>query len=61
MTRQRTIALCHAHAAEALKPWRKVPLPVQITDESHPNIARAIAGLADMTPERRAALEAEWD
>ena len=44
MTRLRTIAACHAEANRPYveEPFRPVPLPVQITDETHPNIAAAI-------------------
>ena len=44
--------------------WRVEPIaaPVDVTDaEQFPEIARAVAGLAAMSPEKRAALEAEWD
>ena len=42
--RLRTIAACHAEANRPYveEPFRPVPLPVQITDETHPNIAAAI-------------------
>jgi hypothetical protein len=43
MAKARTRAACDASVAEQMKPWRDVPLPVQITDETHPEIARAIA------------------
>lgn len=58
------IALCDAEAARQIAPWRDLPPiapPVNVTDAAvFPEIARAVAGLADMTPERRALLEKEW-
>lgn len=44
--RQRTIAAYNDSAARQFAPWRELPPvapPVQITDETHPEIARAIA------------------
>lgn len=35
--------------------------PVAITDETHPEIALARAGLAAMSPEERALREKEWN
>ncbi len=45
-----------------LSPWpAPVALPVDVTDaEAFPEIARAVAGLAALSPERRAQLEKEW-
>lgn len=62
MTRLRQVALCDAHALQGMQPFRPVSMPVDVTDaDEFPEIARAIAGLAAMSPERRAQLEAEWD
>ncbi|CAB5222935.1 hypothetical protein UFOVP368_44 [uncultured Caudovirales phage] len=38
----------------------KVSAPVRITEESHPEIARAQASFAARSAEERAALLAEW-
>ena len=47
--------------AQGMQPFRPVPMPVDVEDaEAFPEIARAIAGLADLSPERRAELDAEW-
>lgn len=47
--------------AQGMQPWSPVPMPVDVTDaDEFPEIACAIAGLAAMSPERRAQLEAEW-
>jgi hypothetical protein len=45
-----------------LAPFKPVSAPVDVTDaDAFPEIARAIEGLAAMSPERRAELEREWD
>jgi len=45
-----------------LAPFKPVSAPVDVTDaDAFPEIARAIAGLAALSPERRAELEREWD
>jgi hypothetical protein len=59
MTRLKQAArVLDAVMAEPVFP--RIASPVVITDEAHPEIARAIAGLDAMSPERRAQLEKEW-
>lgn len=44
-----------------LAPFKPIAAPVDVSDaEEFPEIARAIAGLAALSPEERARLEAEW-
>jgi hypothetical protein len=44
-----------------LAPFKPVSAPVDVTDaEAFPEIARATASLAAMSPERRAELERDW-
>ena len=48
--------------ADVVASLQPVSAPVDVTDaEAFPEIARAIAGLAALSPERRAELEREWD
>jgi hypothetical protein len=45
-----------------LAPFKAVAAPVDVTDaDAFPEIARATASLAAMSPERRAKLQREWD
>jgi hypothetical protein len=45
-----------------LAPFKPVSAPVDVTDaDAFPEIARATASLAAMSPARRAELEREWD
>jgi hypothetical protein len=45
-----------------LAPFKPIAAPVDVTDaEAFPEIARAIEGLAKLSPERRAELQREWD
>lgn len=47
--------------AQGMQPFCPVPMPVDVTDgDEFPEIARAIAGLAAMSPEKRAQLDKEW-
>jgi hypothetical protein len=44
-----------------LAPFKPVSAPVDVTDaDAFPEIARATASLAAMSPERRAELERDW-
>jgi hypothetical protein len=45
-----------------LAPFKPVSAPVDVTDaDAFPEIARAIEGLAKLSPERSAELQREWD
>lgn len=62
MTRLRHVDACDASVAGEMVTFKAIPAPVDCTDaDAFPEIARAIAGLAAMSPERRAMLDAEWD
>jgi hypothetical protein len=44
-----------------LAPFKPIAAPVDVTDaDAFPEIARATASLAAMSPERRAELERDW-
>lgn len=59
--RTKQAAACLASVKEQMRPFRDVPLPVLITDETHPEIAAARASFAARSAEERARLLGEWE
>jgi hypothetical protein len=60
--RTKQAAACLASVEEQMKPFRDVPLPVDVTDASaFPEIAAARASFAARSAEERARLLGEWE